>query len=378
MQSDNNGTSARIPRVSIFSGSDVVSKDAVRAAVVSSLQRSYPSLVVERYDGTTESFQDYLQKMMMPTLFGDIRLFIVTHAETLTPGDLGELDRLLDVLPDDCYLIIDIGTGSGRKSAKNDPVQLLKASKRSKKDADTFYYQSFQKPPDYKVAQWLVETVPKLCGRSIDKTTAEYLVELAGYDCAVLYSEIQKIDLQCTEGTPITRKVVEATVGATRQMSVFELADACSCGDGVKMLEIIDSLFSTSCSIPMIIGVLSRHYIALLRIRHYARTNPADVKVLLRNGGNFQVKNDAAFRVGCAAGLLREGEQRKVYPVIIASGIVGRAEKYADDALHTVLKWLLDFEVAVKTGRLSGSRGDIELLCYKLLRVTQLQKESPA
>jgi DNA polymerase III delta subunit len=376
MQSDNNGTSAGMARASIFSGSDVVSKDGARAAVVKTLQQSYPSLVIELYDGTAESFQDYLQKMMMPTLFGDVRLFIVTHAETLTPEDLGELNRLLDALPDDCFLIVDIGPGSGRKSAKKDPAQLLQAAKRSKKDPDTFYYQSFQKPPDYKVAQWLVETVPKLCGRSIDKAASEYLVELTGYDCATLRSEVQKIDLQCDEGTPITREVVEATVGATRQMSVFELADACSSRDGVKVLEIIDSLFSTTCSIPMIISVLSRHYSALLRIRHYARANSADVKVLLNRGGNYQTKNEAAFRVGCAAGLLREGEQRKVYPVIIASGIVGRAQGYSDDELHTVLKWLLDFEVAVKTGRFSGTRADVEFLCFKLLRVTQLRKES--
>jgi len=372
---ENSNSASTLPRICVFAGSDVVSKDGARGAVVRSLQSAYPSLVMEHYDSTAESFLDYLQKMMMPTLFGDTRLFIVTHAEALSPEELRELDRLLDALPEDCYLVIDVDTsGTKRKNTKNDPVKILQAEKRNKKNPDIFIYQSYQKPPDYKVAQWLLETVPRLCGRSIDKAAADYLVDLVGYDCATLHSEVQKIDLQSDEGVSITKELIEATVGSTRQMSVFELAEACSRKQGVRVMEIIDSLFSTTCSIPTIISVLSRQYTALLRIRHYARGNPADAKVLLNKGGSYQAKNDAAFRIGCAAGLLREGEQRKVYPVIIASGIVGVAQQFADEELHTVLKWLLDFDVSVKTGRLSGSRGEVELLCYRLLRISELQK----
>ena len=125
----------------------------------------------------------------------------------------------------------------------------------------------------------------------------------------------------------------------------------------------------------MIVSVLYRHYAALFRIRQYARKIPNDVKMLLGSGrGGYQAKNEAAFRIGRAAGLLRAGEERKVYPVIIASGIVSQAQHYTDNELTTIFTWLVAFDADIKTGRLSGTRRDVELFCFKLLRVSELRQ----
>ena len=363
---------ATIPaKVYLFSGNDTVGKEAARSAALRTVETAVPSLVRERFDPSNESFDDFLGKILTPSLFGEARLVSINHAEELTDGQLDELDRVLAQPPDDIYLIIDIGETGRRRGTKADPLKKLHFAERSKKNAEGYVCRNFQKPPEYKAAQWLCENVPDLCDRSIDREAAELLVDLVGYDPAALFSEIWKIDIQLDEGRKIDRAAVETIVGPMRSMTVFELATALGARNAGRVMQIIDSLFSAACSIPMITSVLYRHYGALLRIRHYMRNHSQDVKLLLKGGG-YEAKNQAAFRIGRAAGLLHEGEERKVYPVVIASGIVAQAQQYTDRELATILSWLAEFDVAVKTGRRSGSRREVELFCYRLLRVSNL------
>ncbi|MBN1307681.1 MAG: hypothetical protein JXA18_07185, partial [Chitinispirillaceae bacterium] len=183
------------PKVYIFSGSDTVGKEAARNAAQRAIATAAPALVRETFDPADEPFGDFLQKVLTPTLFGDVRLFSINHAELLTDGELDELDRLIAALPDDAYLIIDIGETGKRRGTKTDPSVKLHAADRSGREADRYVYRRFQKPPDYKAAQWLYENVRDWCARTIEKAAAELLVDLAGYDTAVLLSEIRKIDL---------------------------------------------------------------------------------------------------------------------------------------------------------------------------------------
>ncbi|MBN1760514.1 MAG: hypothetical protein JW863_19450 [Chitinispirillaceae bacterium] len=367
------GDTTMIPHVYIYSGSDIVGKEAVRQTTLGTVESTAGPCVKELFDSTAESFPDFLQKIITPTLFGDTRIFTINHAEKLAGNDLDSLNRILDDIPDDVYLFIDFAETGKRSAAKSTPAGKIKAKKRAADSPERFVYREFQSPPEYKVGQWLSENVPGLCGRTIDPDAVELLTDLAGRDTATLVSEIRKIDIHLDNGVPIDRQAVETVVGASRQMTAFELAAACASRQPVRVMEVIDSLFSTACSVPMIIGVLYRHYAALLRIRYYGRANPRDAKILTgKGGGNFQAKNEAAFRIGCAAGLLHEGEQRKVYPVIIAPGIVPQAQQFTDEELWRIMGWLLDFDVAIKTGRSTGSRREVELFCYRLLRVSQL------
>ena len=371
----NRNGSPPLPHVFILSGNDTVGKEAFRRKAAGAVEEAVGACVRELYDPTAEQFSDFLQKIVTPTLFGDTRIFTVNHAEKLTDSELVALERLLGEVPEDSYLFIDITTETGKRAGggKTSPVKKLNAQKKADEAPVQVVYRDFRNPPEYKVGQWLLENVPELCGRSIDRDAVELLVDLAGRDTATLFSEIRKIDIHLEDGCPIDRSAVETVVGASRQMTGFELAGACASRQPVRVMEILDSLFTTACSVPMLIGALYRHYSALLRIRLYGRSAPQDVRVLLKKGGgSFQAKNEAALRLGRAAGLLGAGDERKVYPVVIASGIVGQAQQFTDKELERILSWLLDFDVAVKTGRIAGSRREVELFCYRLLRVREL------
>lgn len=367
-----NGNETILPHVYIYSGSDVVGKEAARQNALTAVKQQVGQCVKELFDPSTESFTDFLQKIMTPTLFGDIRIFTINHAEKCSPSELESLGRLLGEIPDDVYLIINCDDTGKRTTAKSSPMGKLGAKKRAAEAPERIVFREFQSLPEYKVGQWLGENVPALCGRSITPDAVELLVDLAGSNTATLFSEVRKIDIHLDEGLPIDRTAVETVVGASRQMTAFELASACASRQPVRVMEIIDSLFTTACSIPMVVSVLSRHFSALLRIRYYGRSQPQDVKLLTGKGGAYQAKNEAAFRVGCAAGLLHKGEERKVYPVIIASGIVTQAQQFTGRELIRILSWLLDFDIAVKTGRLTGSRRDVELLCFRLFHVSKM------
>lgn len=371
-------TAAALPKAYLFSGDDTVGKDTARSRALQSIHKAHSGAIIEFYDPSEAAFAEYLDRIMMPTLFSDIRIFIVTSAESLGERELAHLDALIAAPPDDVYVIVDIGDTGKKKSAKNDPLKKLRFTERSKDTSGSVVARSFQKPPEYKVVQWLIDSTPDLCGRTISQEVATLLVDLAGHDTATLYSELQKLDVHLDDGEEVNAESVRQIVGASRQMTVFELAAACTRKDALRVLEILDSLFTTVFSIPMLLSVLYRNYSSLLRIRSYGRLQPGDIKALTRSGGNFNAKNEAAFRIGCAAGLLRPGEERKVYPVIIAPGIVAQAQQYTDEELILIIKWLLEFDVAVKTGRRRASRIEVELFCYRLMRVSALNESGVA
>lgn len=369
---------AKLPGVFIFSGDDTVGKENARSRAIKDISKAHPGVLVERYDSSAQQFSDYADTIMMPTLFGDIRIFIIPHAELLDENDLGLLSRMCDAIPEDAFIIIDIGVIAGKKKTKNDPGTKLKIAERGKDASGRCACMHFQCPPEYKTAQWLVDNTESLVGRPISLKAAELLVDLAGYDTAVLYSELQKLDLHLDAGMSVSEAAIREIVGTSRQMTMFELAPALAARNALRTMEIIDSLFTTAFSVPMMVSVLFRHYGALYRIRKYGDKNPQQIKFMVKSGGSFQAKNDAAFEIGCAAGLLHQGEERKVYPVMIASGIVLQAQAYSDNELVAIFRWLLEFDVAVKTGRMSGSRHEVELFCYKLLASDKLTRDKAA
>jgi len=61
--------------------------------------------------------------------------------------------------------------------------------------------------------------------------------------------------------------------------------------------------------------------------------------------------------------------------VIIASGIILQAKKFTDEELKAICKWLLDFDVGIKTGKISGSQQNVQLFCYRIARVSELIKD---
>jgi len=95
------------------------------------------------------------------------------------------------------------------------------------------------------------------------------------------------------------------------------------------------------------------------------------------NAGGFgenSPQSKAAFEIGKACGLLAENEAKKVYPVIIKSGIVIQSQKFSVCELRRVLGLLQQFDVEVKTGKTESSPRTVQMLCYRIARVRECEE----
>ncbi|KMQ51649.1 DNA polymerase III delta subunit [Chitinispirillum alkaliphilum] len=353
--------------VLILSGNDSLSKLNYRQKFISEIKKTHGEYLLVNYDPTEETLSYFLQKMITPSMFEETRVFLLTHIQSLSEKELEEINSYLDY-DLDVYLIIE-GEEKDNKKTKDSPgdkgfPKKLGLKKRS--SDPRFEIKKFLRPPDYKIAEWLVSNIGQLFSRSISQSDAEYLVDLVGYDLEALYSELQKIDIHLPPGEPVNKKCIDLISGANRAMTVYELTSALGEKNLPRALDIVDSLFSYKFAAPLMVSALFKHFWALYRIRRFSKTNPGVIKAFYSK--DYSASNDAALRIGQAAGLLTEKDKKKVYPVIIKSGIVSQARNYSDKQLRNIIRLLYEFDTGVKSGRITPTQNDVQMFCCKIVR----------
>jgi DNA polymerase III delta subunit len=225
------------------------------------------------------------------------------------------------------------------------------------------------------MADWLESQTPFLVNRTISKSDAGYLIDLVGNDSAVLYSELQKIDIHLPAKKRIDRAAIESVSGATRLMTQFECAQALGRKDFARVLEIIDSLYLGSVYLPLYINAIFKHFWALFRINNYALANPQELSEFQRAIKRYDkaVQNNLGLKIGVAAGLLSDAQAGGVYPIIIKSGVVQQALSFREQDYKKIFKWLGEYDIGIKTGRIDDSKIGFQLLCYKIFRAGALE-----
>jgi DNA polymerase III delta subunit len=361
-----------IPHVAVFLGGDAIRRRAARDRLLHAIEERHGEVGHERFDPSGDTVDGFVERMITPSLFQTTRVFSIRHADGLPQRDLGRLAEAVGYDIPDVYLVVDIDEGAGKDGAK--VVKHLRVKELAKKNRGRYAIYDFAKPPDYKMAAWLSEHAPELFGRRLSPDDAEYLVDLVGTEMEVLHSELQKIDIHLKPKAPFDRAAIDSITGATRTMSSFELAEALSAKELPRALEVLDSLFSTTFYAPTCISVVFRRFWSMRKIRAYAHANPAKVRRYLSS--QYKTKNEIAHEIGVAAGLLRPGDPvGRAYPLVVKSRIVEQARAFADHHLETIFRWLRDFDVDVKTGRIDPTEGVLQLLCYRIVRVSELDRE---
>jgi DNA polymerase III delta subunit len=347
-------------------GEDTVSREREREAIATDISGREGPCTRERWDSALETGAIFIQRMLAPSLFPETRIFHLPHAQTLASEDLDDLDAALASEIPGIYCIIEI---DGDRKEAGTIVKKLRADERSKAAPPTFMVAEFSRPRDYEIGAWLVANVPRFTGRRIAKTDADYLADRVGYDLDLLNSELQKIDLSLPPGKAIDRASIDAITGGYREIAPFELAAALGRQDFRVALRIIDNLFSVNVYMPVISGALARHFWALFRIRKFLAANPETGRVFATSKGSNNPRQTAsAMAIGKAAGLLRDGQEKRIYPVIIKSGVVDQANRFSELELSMILAWLLDFDTGIKTGRIEPGRNSLEMLCFRIVR----------
>jgi len=370
-KNNTNFLEGEMPQVFIISGDDFIGREKAKEKICNAIYRRYTEVTEERFDSTIEPFEIYAERIITPSLFQSVRLFHIRHAQTLSGNELKRLSEILSVDFPEVYVFIEYEDKKGRNKKGQGVADKLAVKEKVKKYPDKFIHLTFDKPPDYKMAEWLTTQVPVLFNRRITRTGAETLIDLTGYELDKLYSELQKLDIHLPEKASIDKVAVERITGASRAMSPFELADSLGRKDMPRVLEIIESLFRSSFYAPACITVMFNHFWKLLKIRAFAAEHKDRINAFYR--ARYTAQTRIAHEIGVATGLLRSSDpEKKAYPVMILSGIIDQAKSYSSAQLRSIFEWLLAFDVGVKTGKVQPTKQAFQLLCYKIVRVAEI------
>jgi DNA polymerase III delta subunit len=366
-----------VPRVTIVCGDDTVGRERGRDQLLRRIRESYPSILEERFDPSRETFLVFAERMLTPSLFASMRLFLVRHADDLSEKEQTLLVESMAMDLPDVILLIEIDPPSRTSKRAENALKRLSVGKNAKSGRPAINLIQCAKPPDYKLAQWLTVQAPLFFGRDIGKQAAEYLIELVGTDLDAIHSELLKIDINLPAGAPVDKTAIDSVTGASRAMDSRELARALGVKDMGRSLEIIDALFVANVSLPGAVGTMFRHFWALFRLRAFGERNRDLMKQYRDSRTPYQKKNEIAHGLGVAAGLLAADDPvNKAYPAVILSGIVEQARGFSSAQLKRIIRLLQAFDADVKAGRVEQSKGNFQDLCYRIARASEIEPEA--
>jgi DNA polymerase III delta subunit len=362
----------------LLCGDDTILREKARADAIAAACAGRPDTPVERYNADDNDFSSFSERIITPSLLSSARIFHISDVHLLDEKDLALLSGLFGYdLPDAC-VIMESDRLRAERTKKSKDAGLSKKylawldafEDKASGSPARFSVKEFVKPPDYKMAEWVVAQVPFLFGRRIAKADAEHLIDLVGLDTAMLHSELQKIDLYLPDKAVIDQTVIDEVAGATRLMTPFELAAALGRKDLARALEIIGSIYTANVYLPLFVGAIFRHFWSLFKISEFAKVKPDVVRGFRASlkSYNRQLQEETGVAIGAAAGLFSEKQVKSVYPVLVKSGIVDQALSFETKQYKAIFAMLKDYDTGLKTGRADDSKTGFELFCYRIVR----------
>jgi DNA polymerase III delta subunit len=359
-------------RFVLLAGDDATSRELAAAAIIAAVKKQQPGAEMHRFSSEDAPFDGFCESIITPSLLSPLRVFVIPDVHLLDDKELGQLTAMFAYDAPDALVVMETEKLKGGRKSKDAALSKKYAAwldsfeELAEKSPERFRIETFPRPPDYKMAEWVEAQVPHLFGRRISRNDAEHLVDLAGADTAVLYSELQKIDLFLEPKAPISRDVIDNVAGATRQAANFELAQALGEKNMARALEIIESMYTSNVYLPPYIGAIFRHFWSLFRIYQFTKANPGALRKY-KSGGR-QPQNDAALEIGVGAGILTENQAGRLYTVMIKPRMIEQALSFGPEQYKRIFSLLAEFDTGIKTGRYDDSKAGFQLICYRIAK----------
>jgi DNA polymerase-3 subunit delta len=168
------------------------------------------------------------------SLFATNRAFIVTNAEKVTKGRLGDLTALADVPQASLKIVLVSANRKSDSWSKVFPLIEIDALK----------------PAD--VARWLVERY------RLSPEIARNLVESVGTDLYQLHMEVEKLNTYVAGARAIDARDVDVLILRSEQFGAYELDDAVFSRDYRKAVQVIGAMLDEGMEPLLILARLSR------------------------------------------------------------------------------------------------------------------------
>ena len=362
------------PRVIVVQGNDMLGKEKVKEQIRERLYGAQPTFVENHFDSSHESLEEYLIRLITPTLFGDFRLFTLVHAQKFSVQETKQISTMIPLIGDDALLVLDyeFKGGKGGKRAAPKELQLPKYKKSGEVLA-----LDFATPKRYELAQWVSDQVRTLFNRRMSKDGAETLIDYIGEDVGQLYSELQKLDIYLPEGAPVDKEAIEAVSGVIAQSSPFDLANALGHRKWNHAYPIINRLSPKSEMKPgdvlPVLSILYRHFWKLYKIRCYAEENGRHAMSYF--SAQYKQKSAVAYEIGTATGIIdSKSPAGRAYPVMVIPDVIGQARNYKRSEFLSLFTLLLTYDREVKTGVIRATQQNFSQLCFQIIRLGKVVK----
>jgi DNA polymerase-3 subunit delta len=211
------------------------------------------------YDGDEVALRDVLDILAMPPLLGERRLVVIDHADEFVSRNRSSLEAYVSAAFDFSVLLLHVSTFPST-------TRLFKAV-----DASGFIINAAA-PKGFQVPGWCVRWAQANYGKTLAKSTSEWLVELVGTNLGQLDQELFKLATYVGAATTIDRADVDRVVAGTRTEATFKLLDLALDGQSAKALELLDRLLLSGES-P--VGILALFTHQLRRLTRAARLTAA-------------------------------------------------------------------------------------------------------
>ncbi len=145
---------------------------------------------------------------------------------------------------------------------------------------------------DYKVGEWIREYV-KNKKYSIDETTSEMLAQYLGTSLHKLVNELQKLMIILPAGSTITKADIERNIGISKDYNTFELTDAFSEKNSLKVQRIMQAFAANPKENPpsKVIPILFSYFKTLLLLHFIPnKTNEIIAETLKISNSNFIIQ----------------------------------------------------------------------------------------
>ncbi len=312
----------RIGKLYLFYGPEEYLKkyyaDSIEEKLISEDLKALNKVVLE---GKTEIGRIIDNCETLP-VFSDRKLVIVKNSGLFKPskkaGDTAkkgkggneELAALLQDLPGHVCLIF----------YENEVDKRIKAVDAIKKNGLVVEF-GYQKPDE--LVRWVIRRF-KAAGKEMDMVTASQLVESSEQGMTELLNEAEKLMSYLGDRQKVTPQDIDKVCTKSIKSRVFDLTDAIAEKDSSKALRVFNDMLVLKEPVPKILFMIARQFRQILH-----------VKLLHKEGSN----------TGEIA------SQLSMTPYI-AGKILKQAGSFSVDRLKKAMETSLEFDIAVKTGKL--------------------------
>ncbi|MCX7921923.1 MAG: DNA polymerase III subunit delta [Clostridia bacterium] len=181
---------------------------------------------------------------------------------------------------------------------------------------------AYQKPPE--LVKWVVK-VFKSHKKEVDPMTAAQLIDISEQGMTEILNEINKLTLYLGDRTKVTGADIEKVCTKSVKSRIFDLTDAVAEKNASKALILLNDMIILKEPMPKILFMLARQFRQVL-----------EMKLLGEDGLN---SGEAASKMGITP--------------YAAGKILKQAKSFTVDMLKEAVEACLEFDVAIKTGKMN-------------------------